>query len=234
MKHFPRILALAAFTALVSRSAVAQDAPSLEVQALSQILPGTVQGHLDFDPATGEWAGTNGIFVRYGAAVLTADAASVNSKTGEVQADGHVRIESDDQLWVGDHIADNFKTRQMRSEQFRTGRAPVFAGGAGLTGDGSTRVYTAQSAFITTDDASDPAYRVRASRIKIIPGKSVQIEAVWIVRKSAGGVSLSGRTIANEPAPGDYEALAAAHSRALARVSGDLAAAIRTEADVKP
>ena len=82
----------------------------------------------------------------------------------------------------------------------------------------------------------NPDYRVTLDIQKFasVPGKSVQIEAVWIVRKSAGGVSLSGRTIANEPAPGDYEALAAAHSRALARVSGDLAAAIRTEADVKP
>ena len=81
-----------------------------------------------------------------------------------------------------------------------------------------------------------PDYRVTLDIQKFasVPGKSVQIEAVWIVRKSAGGVSLSGRTIASEPAPGDYEALAAAHSRALARVSGDLAAAIRTEADAKP
>ena len=81
-----------------------------------------------------------------------------------------------------------------------------------------------------------PDYRVTLDIQKFasVPGKSVQIEAVWIVRKSAGGVSLSGRTIASEPAPGDYEALAAAHSRALAKVSSDLAAAIRTEADAKP
>ncbi len=181
MKHFPRILALAAFTALVSRSAVAQDAPSLEVQALSQILPGTVQGHLDFDPATGEWAGTNGIFVRYGAAVLTADAASVNSKTGEVQADGHVRIESGEQVWVGDHVTYNFKTRLMQTESFRTGKSPVFAGGEGLAGDSSNRVYSAQGAYVTTDDFSDPATRIRASRIKLVPGQYVEMwnAVVW-------------------------------------------------------
>jgi len=82
----------------------------------------------------------------------------------------------------------------------------------------------------------NPDYRVTLDiqKFESLPGKSVQLEAVWLVRKSAGGVSLSGRTIASEPAPGDYEALAAAHSRALARVSSDLAAAIRTEADAKP
>jgi uncharacterized lipoprotein YmbA len=61
-----------------------------------------------------------------------------------------------------------------------------------------------------------------------------QIEAVWVVRKSVGGVSLSGHTSANEPATGDYDALAAAHSRALAKVSADIAAVIRADALPKP
>jgi len=174
MKLFPAI-ALIFSAASLSFSAAAQEAESWEVQALNRILPGTVEGHVDYDMATGSATGTNGVFVRYGNAVLTADNASVNTRTGDVQADGHVRIESGDQLWVGDHIFYNFKSRQMRSEQFRTGKSPVFAGGVTLTGDGSNRVYTAQNAFVTTDDAANPAYQVRASRIKIIPGKSVQM-----------------------------------------------------------
>ena len=82
----------------------------------------------------------------------------------------------------------------------------------------------------------DPAYRVTIyiQKFETVPGKSVRIEAVWVVRKSAGGVSLSGRTVAVEPAPGDFDALAAAHSRALAKVSSDIAAAIRSEAEMKP
>jgi lipopolysaccharide assembly outer membrane protein LptD (OstA) len=174
MKLFPAI-ALIFSAASLSFSVAAQEAESWEVQALNRILPGTVEGHVDYDMATGSATGTNGVFVRYGGAVLTADNASVNTRTGDVQADGHVRIESGDQLWVGDHIFYNFKSRQMRSEQFRTGKSPVFAGGEALTGDGSNRVYVAKDAFVTTDDAANPAYQVRASRIKIIPGKSVQM-----------------------------------------------------------
>ena len=176
MKPFPAI-ALIFLAALFSFSAIAEDEASWEVEALSQILPGTVEGGVEYDFASGTAIGTNGIYVNYnqGSAVLTADSASVNRKTGEVEADGNVRIESGDQLWVGEHIRYNFKTRQMRSEQFRTGKAPVFAGGTQLTGDGSNRIYTAQSAFVTTDDYAEPAYRVRASRIKIIPGKSVEM-----------------------------------------------------------
>ena len=45
----------------------------------------------------------------------------------------------------------------------------------------------------------------------------------------------SGRTVAQEAAQGDsYDALAAAHSRALAGMSGDIAAAIRAEAGKNP
>ncbi len=82
----------------------------------------------------------------------------------------------------------------------------------------------------------NPDYRVTLDiqKFETVPGKSVQIEAVWMVRKSAGDISLSGRTIASEPAPGGYDAVAAAHSRALAKVSSEIAAAIRSEAGAKP
>ena len=172
---------------LLAVAAVAQEAPSWEVQALSQIIPGTVEGKLDYDLAKGTATGTNGIFVRYGDATMTADAASLDTKSGEVVGDGHVRIESGDQLWVGDHIRYNFKTHRMQSESFRTGKWPVFASGADLAGNSSNKVYTADHAYITTDDTADPAFQIRASRVKIIPGKSVEM---WNAVLFARGVPM--------------------------------------------
>jgi len=81
------------------------------------------------------------------------------------------------------------------------------------------------------------AYGVTLSvqRFESVPGKSVLVDVVWVVRQPSGGSTLSGRTIANEPVSGDsFDELAAAHSRALAKVSRDIAAAIRAEADLKP
>ncbi|MFA7231980.1 MAG: PqiC family protein [Victivallaceae bacterium] len=81
-----------------------------------------------------------------------------------------------------------------------------------------------------------PDYRVTIDiqRFESAPGKSAQLEAVWVVRKSNGGQAVSGRTIAIEPVTDDsFNALAAAHSRALAKVSSDIAAAIRAEANKK-
>ena len=54
---------------------------------------------------------------------------------------------------------------------------------------------------------------------------------MWVVRKTAGGPPSSGRTVAKEAVQGPgFDALAAAHSRALATVSADIAAAIQAEA----
>jgi uncharacterized lipoprotein YmbA len=76
-----------------------------------------------------------------------------------------------------------------------------------------------------------PACRITidVQRFESIPGEAVLIEAIWAVRKTAGGEPRSGRTIAREAVQAkNYDALAAAHSRALATVSGDIAAAVRT------
>jgi uncharacterized lipoprotein YmbA len=76
-----------------------------------------------------------------------------------------------------------------------------------------------------------PDYRVtiNVQRFDSIAGQSVLVDAVWAVRPSGGGATRSGRTTARETVAEDsFDALAAAHSRALAQVSGDIAAAIRT------
>jgi len=79
----------------------------------------------------------------------------------------------------------------------------------------------------------DPAYRVTidVQRFESVPEESALIETVWIVRKTADGETRWGRTVAREPVQDkSFEALAAAHSRALAKISGDIAAAIQAEA----
>jgi len=60
------------------------------------------------------------------------------------------------------------------------------------------------------------------------PGESAALDAVWGIR-GAGGVALrSGRTTVRESVSGvSYAALVAAHSRALEKLSGDIADAIR-------
>jgi lipopolysaccharide assembly outer membrane protein LptD (OstA) len=63
----------------------------------------------------------------------------------------------------------------MQSEEFRTGKPPVFAQGGQLQGDTTNKTYHARHALVTTDDVSDPAIYVRSSHIKIVPGKYVEM-----------------------------------------------------------
>lgn len=81
-----------------------------------------------------------------------------------------------------------------------------------------------------------PDYRVSIDIQKFVTApKMVRVDALWVVCKAQGGAKLSGHTVADESAADDsFDALVAAHSRALERISTDIAAAIRTEAEATP
>ena len=96
---------------------------------------------------------------------------------------------------------------------------------------GTPRVATAPLANF------DAAYRVtiEVQRFDSVPGQEAALDAVWVVRRAKGGETRSGRTVAREPVQdASIDALAAAHSRALATLSGDVAAAIRAAAADEP
>jgi uncharacterized lipoprotein YmbA len=60
------------------------------------------------------------------------------------------------------------------------------------------------------------------------PGDAATLNAFWIVRRTKDGKTETGRTVLREPtADKSYDALVAAHSRALARMSQDIADAVR-------
>jgi len=129
---------------------------------------------VDYDFQHGIATGSHGVLVRYGEAVLTAQVVAVHWATGEVIADGDVRIQQGEQLWTSQHVNYNFKSHQLEAQQFRTGVSPLFASGVGLHGDVTNRVYVATNALLTTDDIAQPAIKVRAKKIVIVPGKRVQ------------------------------------------------------------
>ncbi len=146
----------------------AQEQPGLEISG------GSVVGYVTNNYAII----TNGAKVTGMGGVLTADRAMVNVMTGDVQAEGNVRILRDNMVWTGEDVRYNFKTRYMQTAQFRTGSPPYFAAGQGISGfrsDNPTNtLYTAHKAFVTADDVAEPALRVEASSLKIVPGQYFQ------------------------------------------------------------
>jgi hypothetical protein len=78
----------------------------------------------------------------------------------------------------------------------------------------------------------DADYRllVDIQRFESSPGEAVIVEAVWSLRRAAGGAPKTGRSLVREPVDAaGYDPLVAAYGRALLAVSRDLATAIRAE-----
>jgi uncharacterized protein len=73
-------------------------------------------------------------------------------------------------------------------------------------------------------------YRVQIEvrNFESVPGKSASLDAVWTVRRIKDAKTETGRTSAREKVEdGSFDALAAAHSRALAALSQDIADTLR-------
>ena len=130
----------------------------------------------------GKFTVTNGL-ISYGQAVLTADHITGDVNTGEVLAEGHVRLMHGELIWVSESIHYNYLTRKMEASQFRTGKSPVFTEGESLGAESregknadnnlTNKIYTARNAYLTTDDNAKPFEKIRARSITIIPGDRI-------------------------------------------------------------
>jgi uncharacterized protein len=90
---------------------------------------------------------------------------------------------------------------------------------------GTPRVTLHQSSL-----GADVEYRVQIEvrNFESAPGKYASLDAVWTVRRLKDSKTETGRTSVREPVDGDnFEALAAAHSRAIAKMSQEIADTVR-------
>jgi uncharacterized protein len=90
---------------------------------------------------------------------------------------------------------------------------------------GTSRVMLASAPVTATVD-----YRaiIEIQQFESTLGQTALLDAVWAVSRPKDGKSQTGRTTAREAtSDGSFDALAAAHSRAVGRLSHDLANAVR-------
>ncbi|MEP6663491.1 MAG: hypothetical protein ABJC04_07480, partial [Verrucomicrobiota bacterium] len=132
-------------------------------------------GLVEYDPATGIASATNGVSINYSNAMLSARSATIDEHSGQVVAEGNVNIRSHGMIWTGDMVTYNFKTDQIETGHFRSGHPPFFIAGEQLQGNQSNKVYTAKNAIVTTDDVAEPAYKIRAHKIRIVPDKYFEV-----------------------------------------------------------
>ena len=120
---------------------------------------------------------------------------------------------------------------QVRLEEFNRWASPLQNSIARVVAEnlvamlGTPRVTLSAQAL-----SADADYRaaIEVQSFESVPGDVAVLDALWTVRRTKDGKSETGRTTAREAMQEkSYEALAAAHSRALARLSRDIADAVR-------
>jgi uncharacterized protein len=120
---------------------------------------------------------------------------------------------------------------QVEVDEFNRWDAPLVDGIARtVAGDLSILLADPNVATMPLADFN-PTYTViiNVQRFESVKGEDALMDAVWVVR-NATGQTRSGRTLARETVQGEgFDALAAAHSRALTKLSEDIAAAIRAD-----
>jgi uncharacterized lipoprotein YmbA len=83
----------------------------------------------------------------------------------------------------------------------------------------------------TMSAAADYRVAIHVQTFDSAPGNAATLDAVWTVSRAKDGKTQTGRTALREASPsGGYDGVAAAHSRALARLSRDIADAIQAMA----
>src|SRR5262247_2734770 len=120
---------------------------------------------------------------------------------------------------------------QVRLEEFNRWASPLQSNISRVVAEnlvamlGSPRIVLFSQAL-----GVDVDYRVgiEVQRFESAPGEASTLDAVWTVSRTKDGKSQTGRTTVREIASDKgYDALASAHSRGLARLSQDIAGAVR-------
>ena len=121
---------------------------------------------------------------------------------------------------------------EVRLNEFARWGEPLKSGVADVIAADLSRLLGSQRVSVASQTvAGTEACRVRVDIVAFdsIPGDAVAVDALWTVRVTGRTALLTGRSTVREPVQGaDDAALVAAHSRALATVSRDIAAAIRS------
>ncbi|MDH3445383.1 MAG: PqiC family protein [Deltaproteobacteria bacterium] len=124
---------------------------------------------------------------------------------------------------------------QVRLEDFNRWAEPLQNNIARVVADNLVQMLgTPRVNLLAQTSSTNSDYRaaVDVQSFQSAPGKAAMLDAIWTVRRTTDDKSKTGRTTVREAIQQNgrekaYDALAAAHSRAVARLSQDIADAVR-------
>jgi uncharacterized lipoprotein YmbA len=120
---------------------------------------------------------------------------------------------------------------QVRLEEFNRWAAPLQNGIARVVAENLVAMLGTPRVSLSSQSSAEADYRaiIEVQGFDSAPSEAATLDAVWTVRRTRDGKSETGRTTVRETVQGSgYDALVAAHSRALARLSRDIADGVRS------
>lgn len=128
-------------------------------------------------------------------------------------------------------IVVNTGANEVRLEEFNRWAAPLQDNLSRVIAENLAAILgTPRVTLFPQTLSTDADYRVaiEVQRFESMPGKSATLDAVWTVRRTKDGKTQTGRTnVPEKVKDSSYDTLAAAHSRAVTRLSQDIADAVR-------
>lgn len=123
--------------------------------------------------------GVGNVTVSYGPVTLKADYIEVNTETQEGYAKGNVVLEQPGQMWEGEELRGNLKTREFDFGTFELYKEPFY-----ITAEDSTRTgkdtYELINATLTTCEGDKPGYMLRAKNATVVAGSHLKASGAVI------------------------------------------------------
>ncbi|MGC8886222.1 MAG: LPS-assembly protein LptD [Verrucomicrobiia bacterium] len=138
------------------------------------------EGVVDYDINTGEATAEKGVRVFYGDSVITAKRIKIKEEDGKIWAEGDVCVVSRGQIWRAGFVEWDYKEQKIEAKDVRGGAPPFFVKGSSISANLSNNVYHLNDVYITTDDFSKPAHKVRTKYLKIVPEKYLEAHNAYL------------------------------------------------------
>ena len=115
------------------------------------------------------------VVVTYGGDVLMADEVHFNPQSKEATAKGNVRLYMLGQIYRGDLLTYNFRTKKMLSEKFRFLDGKMMVEGESIDSPEFGH-YDIAGGDYSTDNRETPGWKTKASSVSIYPGDKTIVE----------------------------------------------------------
>ena len=115
------------------------------------------------------------VVVSYGGDVLMADEVHFNPQSKEATAKGNVRLYMLDQIYRGDLLTYNFRTKKILSEKFRFLDGKMMVEGSSINTP-EIGHYEIGEGDYSTDNRETPGWKTKASAVTIYPGDKTIVE----------------------------------------------------------